>query len=210
MPIKHKLTGIGVSIMSTAALFSPSRTCRLHTPARPAVDFSTHNPCDGDRCEGFSSMPPAQELTQCAGIVFPTTESLLRPVQPMPQIRPPHLPFRRISLPTAPSLVHRQSVVSVASFDSLQEDEQRPVLNPSLVNVSNVYNASRYANPPPRRSKAHPPPSYIESPRKGRRRDSVKPHDHSRSKKRRNIIEEFLETEKSYVDGLDLIYTVCH
>ncbi|TFK68743.1 hypothetical protein BDN72DRAFT_888467 [Pluteus cervinus] len=134
------------------------------------------------------------------GIAFPSTESRL--VQPMPQIRPPHLPFRRISLPTAPSLAHRQSVVSVASFDSLPEEGGSPP-NPS----SSMVHLSRTAAPT-KRSKSKGPPSIVESPRKGqRRRESIRPLDESRSRKRRKIVVEFYETERSYVDGLDLIYS---
>ena len=113
-------------------------------------------------------------------VAFPVSEPVLRQV---PQPRPPHLPFRRISLPTAPTLLHRQSVASVASFESHPEEE----------GVHNVRSPGR------RRAR-------LDS---SRRRDrSVKP-DPSRLVKRRKIIDELYETEKTYVEGLDLVYSVC-
>ncbi|KAJ7498153.1 hypothetical protein B0H11DRAFT_1998910 [Mycena galericulata] len=113
-------------------------------------------------------------------VAFPTTD---KNFQPAPRPRPPHLPFRRISLPSNP---RRESVVSVASFDSLpEEDVQMPAVIRSVPN-------------PPRKSKVRPMSSN---------RRLVKPLDNPREAKRRNIIQEFYETEKAYVDGLEMIYS---
>ena len=107
-----------------------------------------------------------------------------------------HLPFRRISLPTAPSMLHRVSVVSVASFDSLPEGFPPP-------NVRANYNGktakSRLISPadsPRRRNKL--------------RDTSTKPLDELQANKRRKVVREFYDTEKAYVDGLDLVYSVSY
>lgn len=112
-------------------------------------------------------------------VSFPTSQELAL-VAPLPV---PHLPFRRISLPSAPSLVlaQRQSVVSFTSSDSLAEDQV-----------------------------------HVHQHRRGRRR-SLNPAgrshrqtqaDDDRQAKRIKIIAEFYATEKSYLDGLDLVYNV--
>jgi len=106
------------------------------------------------------------------------------------------LPFRRISLPTAPSLLHRVSVVSVASFDSLPEDDDADSSprRHAKVNVS-------------KSTQSHP--VSVESPRRRKARDSSqKPVDDRQAAKRRKVVDEFYETEKAYVDGLELIYSV--
>jgi hypothetical protein len=123
-------------------------------------------------------------------VAFPTTD---KNYQPAPRPRPPHLPFRRISLPTNPR--HRESVVSVASFDSLAEEGDSPV-TPSLPAVMRNLNSPNNNNQ--RRSKVRPTSS----------RRATKQLD-AREAKRRKVIQEFYETEKAYVDGLELIYSVC-
>ncbi|KAJ7173416.1 hypothetical protein C8R46DRAFT_1215363 [Mycena filopes] len=100
-------------------------------------------------------------------LAFPSTDKS----HPVPRPRPPHLPFRRISLPSNPR--HRESVVSVASFDSLPEE-------PAEMETETA--------PVMRARKVRP--------------RSTDP----REVKRRNVIQEFYETEKAYVDGLELIY----
>ncbi|KAJ7787236.1 hypothetical protein B0H14DRAFT_3505822 [Mycena olivaceomarginata] len=121
-------------------------------------------------------------------VAFPTTD---KNYQPAPRPRPPHLPFRRISLPTNPR--HRESVVSVASFDSLAEEGDSPV-TPSLPAVMRNLNSPNNNNQ--RRSKVRPTSS---------RRATKQPD--AREAKRRKVIQEFYETEKAYVDGLELIYS---
>ena len=126
-----------------------------------------------------------------SSVDFPLSESPHKPGTPL---RAPHLPFRRISLPTAPSLLHRISVVSVASFDSFPEDGNE---SPQSARThAKVFGKSR--------------PISIESPRRRKRtRDtSIKPDDERHASRRRKVVDEFYETEKAYVDGLELIYSV--
>ena len=106
--------------------------------------------------------------------------------------RPPYLPFRRISLPTAPSpAVHRFSVVSMESFESLPE-ERAGTSQPIPIT----------SRPPPRRL----PYSALDSPTRSRQRR--RPVNDRNDEKRRRIINEFYETERSYFAGLELIYSV--
>lgn len=107
--------------------------------------------------------------------------------------RPPHLPFRRISLPAAhSSTIHRYSVVSMESFESLPEERAGTSQLPTL------------SKSPPRRS----PPSAFDSPTRSRARR--RPRNDRNDEKRRRIINEFYETERSYFGGLELIYSVRH
>ncbi|KAJ7080749.1 hypothetical protein B0H15DRAFT_1025045 [Mycena belliarum] len=126
-------------------------------------------------------------LESSYAVDFPTTD---KNYQPTPRPRPPYLPFRRISLPSNP---RRQSVVSVASFDSLAEEGDSP-LSPSPAALPAVM---RNVNPS-RRPKIRP----VSSNRKLHR-----PLDEAREGKRRKVIQEFYETEKAYVDGLEMIYS---
>lgn len=129
-----------------------------------------------------------------SSVDFPLSESPQRSSKPGTPLRAPHLPFRRISLPTAPSILHRISVVSIASFDSFPEDgDESPQ---SSRTREKAFGKSR--------------PISIESPRRRKRtRDtSVKPDDDRHASRRRKIVDEFYETEKAYVDGLELIYSV--
>lgn len=132
-----------------------------------------------------------------SSVIFPLSESPHKHAPSLAPLRAPHLPFRRISLPTAPSLLHRVSVVSVASFDSLPEDSNA---SPPPSARSNYYNGKL--------GKGRPIPP--ESPRRRNRlRDtSTKPLDELQTNKRRKVVREFYETEKAYVDGLDLVYSV--
>ena len=143
-----------------------------------------------------------------SSVTFPLSESPQKQGKtPPPQIRPPHLPFRRISLPTAPSIAHRESVFSIISVDSLPEAEDELPPNPRTAGVV----VAAKGNGDIRSPKARPP--SIESPRKRTRtRDSnARNYDKKHVAKRKNIIDEFCKTEKAYVEGLDLIYTVsCH
>ena len=125
---------------------------------------------------------------------FPASESRVQsPPPPPPNGRFP-MPFRRISLPSAPSLLHRHSVVSIASFDSLPEEESGNP--PAVVTPRAVRHRSRQR------------PGSIDLARKKNRRSTSRPVDETRLAKRRKIIEEFYETERSYVNGLDLIHSV--
>jgi FYVE, RhoGEF and PH domain containing 5/6 len=102
--------------------------------------------------------------------------------------RPPHLPFRRISFPSAPGLVKRHSVTSVLSVESTPEEPpQRPLII--------------------RRVSAKTRPVDVHERRKSATR--LRPINEAREAKRRKIVAEFYETERTYVDGLNLVYEVC-
>lgn len=108
-----------------------------------------------------------------------------------PQTLTTHLPFRRISLPATPNInLNRQSVASLASFESLSE-----------------HGASRSSiASPTKRSQSRR--TTLEARRKGVRRRGHRPPDEEAEAKRRKVIEEFYETERTYIQGLDLIYEV--
>ena len=110
--------------------------------------------------------------------------------------RPTYLPFRRISLPSAPNLQHRQSIVSTASFDSLPEEDR------GAVPVTPVVIRNAVKGPKQR-------PSSLDISRRAIRRRESRVVDEQREAKRRKVIAEFYETEKSYLDGLELIHSVC-
>ncbi|KAJ7604394.1 hypothetical protein FB45DRAFT_957079 [Roridomyces roridus] len=121
-------------------------------------------------------------------VAFPTTD---KNYQPAPRPRAPHLPFRRISLP---SNTQRESVVSVASFDSLPEEEgDSPSSSPMPAVTRNVATAAG------RKSKVRPMSSTSRKP--------GKLVADSRDNKRRKVVQEFYQTEKAYVDGLEMIYS---
>ncbi|PFH53218.1 hypothetical protein AMATHDRAFT_137895, partial [Amanita thiersii Skay4041] len=123
-------------------------------------------------------------------VQFPSAVPDLLHKQHPPHGRPPllplsHLPFRRISLPTPTSLLNRHSIISVASFDSMPEDQPPNTL-------SNRPNRTRKKS--------------VDAPQQSPGISSD-PIYHSRAVKRRKIIKEFYDTERVYVDGLDLIYS---
>jgi FYVE/RhoGEF/PH domain-containing protein 5/6 len=93
--------------------------------------------------------------------------------------------------------MRRESVISVASFDSLPEEGEAPV-TPGVRTGSHGHVA-------PGRLKRR-----VESPRRrrGGRYDVPRPADDPLEVKRRKVIEEFYETERAYVDGLELVYSV--
>jgi FYVE/RhoGEF/PH domain-containing protein 5/6 len=137
-------------------------------------------------------------------IDFPSSDPSSRLVtHPIPHFLPPHLPFRRISLPTPPTSIgeHRESVVSVASFDSLPEESTPSPGTPTTATAALVRNANVG-----RKSKGRP--LSVETARRGSRKRESKPIDEARESRRYKVIQEFYETEKAYVDGLDLIYEV--
>ncbi|KAI0370022.1 hypothetical protein BV20DRAFT_967006 [Pilatotrama ljubarskyi] len=108
--------------------------------------------------------------------------------------RPTYLPFRRISLPSAPNLQHRQSIVSTASFDSLPE-EHHGALPATPVVIRNAVRGPKHR------------PSVADVPRRAVRRKESRVVDEQKEAKRRKVIAEFYETEKSYLDGLELIHS---
>ena len=131
-------------------------------------------------------------------IAFPSSGLDLHPSASVDalQQRSTYLPFRRISLPSAPNLQqNRLSIVSTTSFDSLPEEGSPP----ARVTPAVIRNAVR----PPK-----PRPSLVDVSRSRVRRKDSRIVDEQRETKRRKVIAEFYETEKSYLDGLELIYSV--
>jgi FYVE/RhoGEF/PH domain-containing protein 5/6 len=93
-----------------------------------------------------------------------------------------------MSLPVAPNLnLNRQSVVSLASFESLSE--RGASQNPIATKMSKSRRTSI-------------------GPRRGVRRRDYQAPDKEGDTRRRKVIQEFYETERTYVQGLDLIYEV--
>ncbi|KAF7974139.1 hypothetical protein HWV62_13369 [Athelia sp. TMB] len=90
-------------------------------------------------------------------------------------------------------MLQTQSVVSVASFDSLPEEQQ---LSPLAIE-RNAY----------RKQKGRPPSLDAIGKRNSRRSINVRPVNEVKEAKRLKVVREFYDTEKAYVDGLDLIYT---
>jgi FYVE/RhoGEF/PH domain-containing protein 5/6 len=117
---------------------------------------------------------------------FPSSDTDTSSLSPQPLAT--HLPFRRISIPTTPNVnLNRQSVVSLASFESISEN-----------------GATRSSITSPTKNRR----ITLEPRRKGVRRRGYRAPDEEAEAKRRKVIEEFYETERTYVQGLDLIYEV--
>ncbi|EGO20548.1 hypothetical protein SERLADRAFT_417762, partial [Serpula lacrymans var. lacrymans S7.9] len=148
--------------------------------------------------DGHTFLATGSSIMSSSAIAFPSTDSASH-IPPAPIPRPPHLPFRRISLPSAPNIaLNRHSVVSLASFDSLLEEGSHTSsnLSPALAPTAILRNAQKH--------KSHLPP--VDHARRNRRRTGV--HiDEMRLAKRRRVIHEFYDTERTYADGLDLIYS---
>ncbi|KAH9947082.1 hypothetical protein B0H21DRAFT_807905 [Amylocystis lapponica] len=127
---------------------------------------------------------------------FPSSDSYLSAsTSDVRYQRQPYLPFRRISLPSAPNL-NRQSVVSTASFDSLPEEGRS--LGPTSPAAPGVPRS------PVRATKNRPSSVDV---RRAARRSQMRPVNEQREARRRKVINEFYDTEKSYLDGLELIYS---
>ncbi|KDQ15662.1 hypothetical protein BOTBODRAFT_31546 [Botryobasidium botryosum FD-172 SS1] len=185
-----------------------------------------------------SPPPPLPALTP-----FPASPQAPVPAMHVPN--PAHLrPFRRISLPSSssPNAGHRMSVASVASFDSVREEEgeggpgyfdygrarlgsgvkmqSSPVRGSSVgagmggggspggSNVNGVVNKRHSQSPRPKSR----PTSGMGMPRarttSTRSHMSVSSHplNESMQAKRRKVVMEIYETERAYVDGLEMIY----
>jgi FYVE, RhoGEF and PH domain containing 5/6 len=89
-------------------------------------------------------------------------------------------------MPPAPGLVKRYSVNSVHSIESTPEE---PLTRPVVIR-----NAAAKARP-------------VDHERR-RSATRLRPIDEVREAKRRKIVMEFFDTERSYVDGLNLVYEV--
>ena len=136
-----------------------------------------------------------------SSVVFPVEQNDPSASRQSPENppRPPHLPFRRISLPSVSHAAEsRHSVVSFASFDSTPEENQPSLLAP----VNGVAT----------QQKTHPHPHLHHRPSSRLRTRSTNKHNGATNvalrEKRRKVINEIFETERAYVNGLDLIYTV--
>lgn len=160
--------------------------------------------------------------------------------------KPPHLPFRRISMTSglanggissSNSQSKRASISSAASFDSLPEGEVASItwgnasdmLSPPprtssrlSITRSNRRSAELHRKPRPTSSdsfssidlntrlklKSGGRLSRPQSRGQSRSREPPTPLDETQNFRRLKIMLEFWETEKAYVEGLDLIYTV--
>lgn len=138
-----------------------------------------------------SSAPGAMVDFPSSGQDLPPSPSSLDPNYQ----RPTYLPFRRISLPSAPNLQHRHSIVSTASFDSLPEEPHGGAPITPMV-IRNAVRGPKHR------------PSSMDGARKALRRRESRMVDEQKEAKRRKVIAEFYETEKSYLDGLELIHSV--
>ncbi|KAG8900276.1 hypothetical protein FRB99_006144, partial [Tulasnella sp. 403] len=107
-------------------------------------------------------------------------------------------PFRRISASQLPSS-HRESMMSLYSFDSLPEDGPQDSISDAT--------ASRPIHPPKK-----PRPTSMGNPAKaqtpGMHKEIHAPNLAIQHKggKRRKVVTEILETERGYVAGLDIVY----
>jgi FYVE, RhoGEF and PH domain containing 5/6 len=130
-------------------------------------------------------------------IGFPTTDSVEQVIH---HSRPPYLPFRRISLPTPPPPPnHRDSTVSLTSVDSFPDEHPGRL----IPNSGGAQVAVRNVNPVKKQKRSS---TSLEVARRKRR--DLKPIDEAREIKKRKVIDEFYATEKAYVGGLELIYSV--
>jgi len=157
-----------------------------------------------------------------SSVSFPSTADDELDVQaPSPLIRrAPHLPFRRISLPAVPSQVaiaharaaqaasNRCSIAVVGAgtgagigIGSLPE-EQQPATHNNNHRLHTI-DPGLQANPKQRRTTSRPsrPSSLAVPPRRSSGIASS-----STEHKRTQVIREILDSERTYVDGLDLIY----
>jgi FYVE/RhoGEF/PH domain-containing protein 5/6 len=132
-----------------------------------------------------SSAPPST-------VDFPSVGDPIPAHPPSAFQRPNYPAFRRISLPTAPSLIKRHSVLSVQSFESTPEEDRSVAAMPLVLKNVNKKSA---AGPMPQNERR-------------RSQWKLKPINEALETKRRKIIDEFFETERSYVDGLNLIHSV--
>jgi hypothetical protein len=161
--------------------------------------FSFQNDHEPDAVR--AAVTPGQSPSR-AGVAFPSADSNAEPstTPSSTPIRPQHLPFRRISLPSVPvlNLPNRLSIASIASVDSLAEEPAGPGLSPQP-----PVTPSR--SPVRRRTSSRP--ISVDGKRNVKKRE-LKTVDEGKEEKRKKVVEEFYETERTYVQGLDLIYSV--
>ena len=161
------------------------------------VQTQTRHP----RASSSPSPSPAVCAVPSAMVSFPASDSSpTRPAHSPEATALPtsHLPFRRISLPSVPNLQNRMSVVSTASFESVPE-----VGEPSVGVVSSSPSKAAARS-------ARPHAASVDALRRNQRRREVKSVvvDEQREARRRKVIHELHETERTYLEGLELIYSV--
>ncbi|KAG9002802.1 hypothetical protein FRB93_011404 [Tulasnella sp. JGI-2019a] len=145
-----------------------------------------------------------------SSVTFPTA-----PDSPMPSQRVnahrPFLPFRRLSLPAAPSI--RDSLGSIQSFGSTPEEPGPLILHQSGASSSSLSSPSPYAPPAKQVNVSRKPrPVSMQGAIKLTQRTQVRRRrtettlSEDKTGKRVKIVNELLATEGSYVHGLDIIY----
>lgn len=148
----------------------------------------------------MSLYPPKVEITYnlsndpldpTHSVAFPHSNEVLNAT---PLLRPPHLPFRRMSLPAGAKtglFINRLSLASTTSLES------------TGVTESTLMVGENKPTTPTRNGRRR----YTSSNRPLSKETAV--INKEMSQKRRKIINEILDTEQVYVDGLNLIYSVC-
>ncbi|ELU44106.1 RhoGEF domain-containing protein [Rhizoctonia solani AG-1 IA] len=233
-----------------------ARSSDSSTPSTPKSSYIANLPPESPTSPLAPRSPsPAGRNSQTPSTSRPPSQLRIR------DSRPPYLPFRRISLPSAPAQ-KRDSVASIFSVDSVKEHDENE--SPSQPNgqasaslptdsslpdlglplpppipasrtplssspsrrvviiappaASNVPSTPSRVRPRPISAQSlakgsnHSPGRLIHPGSKSRRTLLSKPlaeeKVREREEKRRRIAKELLDTEQSYVDGLDLVYNV--
>ncbi|KAF8671178.1 Protein present in Fab1, YOTB, Vac1, and EEA1 [Rhizoctonia solani] len=231
-----------------------ARSSDSSTPSTPKSSYIANLPPESPTSPLAPRSPsPAGRNSQTPSTSRPPSQLRIR------DSRPPYLPFRRISLPSAPAQ-KRDSVASIFSVDSVKEHDENE--SPSQPNgqasaslptdsslpdlglplpppipasrtplssspsrrvviiappaASNVPSTPSRVRPRPISAQSlakgsnHSPGRLIHPGSKSRRTLLSKPlaeeKVREREEKRRRIAKELLDTEQSYVDGLDLVY----
>lgn len=191
MPVSHNDDDI---LSSSSPSAGPSRPSPRQKPAELSLNGSPSNIFIG----GYSV--DIRTLLASSSVSFPSSTEAAEPS--LRSVIPPRfLPFRRISLPAnsePPIYKHRESVVSMHSFDSLPE-EPRPQGSTAPTPTT--------PSKKPRPTSLQPPPRVKQRAESRRRRTEII-SSHEKEGKRRSIVAEILDTERTYVEGLDLIYDV--
>ena len=160
----------------------------------------------------------ALQVAQPLAVAFPSAdsqESAMTPT-PSPQRRQHLLSFRRISLLSSSPLGNRHSTVSIASSYQSTPDSPGGTSTESLNAHVGVKASSGAASgspggvkgPTKGGARGNGRPTSVEVGKKVVRRKEPLLVDDAKEAKRRKVIVELYETERAYVDGLDLIYAV--
>ena len=132
------------------------------------------------------------------------------PSEPIPSPTPtspsrPYLPFRRISLPADHSQSYRESLASLKNIDTLPEEQQAQEIHVGTPPEQKHLSAVKNGRPRPT-SMTGPARTRVRAESRRRRTETQMPSEVDT--KRRSVVTHFLETEKTHVEGLDLIYEV--